>query len=710
MSFDVKRLYELLPALYRIRDTELGKKIHQAQTGTLPNDPEAIHGPIKAILSLIADEVAGIEENLAQLYDDQFIETCAEWVIPYIGQLVGTRGLIQIPNEAFSQRAEVANTIPNRRRKGTASVIEQLARDITGWDANVVEYFQLLATTQYLNHLRPQHLATADLRNWRKLNYLNTPFETIARTADVGRIATHNGKYNIKNIGIFLWRIKDYGLNPAPAYQVDDLRYTFDALGKDTPLYHHPIPEDTISQLSQALNVAHPIGRRILKEDLDLYYGKSKSLLIYINGIALTPENAADFFNPVPNSPISLKDIICVCNLSDIFDDANTPLGWANMPDDKIAIDPVLGRIALPPNLAIPIADINLQVMYHYGFSADIGGGSYERTSTFLPTEPDFVEVKKGGTSIQDALNQLAATGGTIEISDNEYYIENLNIVIATDQTIEIRAAASCRPILVLENYIQLDTQANSQLVLNGLLISGGGIEITANNQLQELKIIHCTLLPSPSPAIESVAAQALMARLIVASMTPTIVIEKSIVGPLRVIEGTEVHISDSIVDAQKTGIAYSAPLETSAGSRLHIQNSTLIGTVQTTLMEMASNSIFIAEGTAPLIKAARLQEGCVRFSYFPEGSQLPRPYRCQPQLSGDPIAVQVLFNSLTYGDPAYAQLHDYCPIAITTGADDGAEMGVFHQLYQAQRLANFKTRLNEYLRFGLEAGVFYAS
>ena len=67
-------------------------------------------------------------------------------------------------------------------------------------------------------------------------------------------------------------------------------------------------------------------------------------------------------------------------------------------------------------------------------------------------------------------------------------------------------------------------------------------------------------------------------------------------------------------------------------------------------------------------------------------------------------------FTSLRLGDPAYAQLSRRCPAAIRTGADDGAEMGAFHDLYQPQREAHLRTRLAEYLRFGLEAGVFYES
>ena len=68
-----------------------------------------------------------LAESLEQLYDDQFIETCAPWVAPYIGDLVGYRTLHGVVPQVASPRAEVANTIRYRRRKGTVSVLEQLA-------------------------------------------------------------------------------------------------------------------------------------------------------------------------------------------------------------------------------------------------------------------------------------------------------------------------------------------------------------------------------------------------------------------------------------------------------------------------------------------------------------------------------------------------------------------------------------------------------
>src|SRR5262249_19545738 len=151
--------------------------------------------PLRALLAVLAEQAAIVEDDIAQLYDNWFIETCAEWVVPYIGDLLGARGLYSLRRTssrppAFSQRARGANTIGSPRPKGTASMLEQVARDFTGWDARAVEFFELLATTQYLNHLRPKNLRTPDLRDLPTRELLDTPFDTIAHTADVRHIAS----------------------------------------------------------------------------------------------------------------------------------------------------------------------------------------------------------------------------------------------------------------------------------------------------------------------------------------------------------------------------------------------------------------------------------------------------------------------------------------------------------------------------------------
>ena len=57
---------------------------------------------------------------------------------------------------------------------------------------------------------------------------------------------------------------------------------------------------------------------------------------------------------------------------------------------------------------------------------------------------------------------------------------------------------------------------------------------------------------------------------------------------------------------------------------------------------------------------------------------------------------------------PGYGQLGAGCPTEITTGAEDGAEMGAFNGLRQPQRETNLRIRLDEYLPFGLHPALIY--
>ena len=678
MRFDAKRLYELLPATYRIRDARQGERL-------------------KALLSVIAEQVAVLEEDLAQLHDDQFIETCAEWVVPYIGDLVGARGIFSFPDASFSQRAQVANTLAYRRRKGTATVLEQLARDVTGWNASVVEYFQLLATTQYLNHLRPHNHSFTGLRHWEKLEYVTSPFDSTARTADVRRIDSRRGKHNIPNVGIHLWRLDSFPLEHAAAFQVDARRYHFDPLGRDVPLFNQPETESEISHLAEPVNVPAPLSRRVLHEKLNTYYGGDRSLLV-----------DADFVFP-PGSPPA--DEIRVCDLSDLTDAAGTVVGWAHMPTGKIAIDPVLARAALPQDAT------RVRVSYHYGFSARMGGGQYGRARTFASGLTPVRRVPGDHPTIQAALDDLAGTGGVVEIEDNGTYLETLSLSLAASAKLELRAADERRPVLFLNGGMTLAGGVDAEVTLNGLVIAGGNVRVpAAGNELRTLTLRHCTLAPAatPDPLASSPPAPPLAPVQLIAKVPNlTLIIDHSIAGAVHVIEEAQAQILDSIIDSgAATATAYSGLGESEFGGPLELRNSTVVGRVRTAVMRLASNTIFFAKSAvngAP-VEAHRLQEGCVRFSYVPLHSLVPRKYQCHPATEADACRVKPVFTSLRFGDPAYCQLSGLTPAEIREGADDEAEMGAFHSLYQPQREANLRTRLDEYLRFGLEAGIFHAT
>lgn len=713
MSYTAQRLYELLPALYRLRDVEVASRTALLTTDELaelkalltPGAPltekqqerlsilqeKQQRGPLKALLMVIAEQIAVLEENLDQLYDDQFIETCAEWVVPYIGDLIGYRSLHGVAPKVASARAEVAHTIGFRRRKGTATMLEQLARDVTNWDARVVEFFQLLATTQYMNHIRPDHWYAPDLRRGEPLERLGTAFDSVAHTIDVRRIASGRGKHNIPNIGIFLWRLDAFPLSDSPAVKADpadDHRYFFSPLGNNTQLFTHPESEDEIVHLAGPLNVPAPISWRMLREHLGQYYGEALSVFVAAGGVNTT------------------VDHVQVCNLSD---DGSS---WAHLPVDKVSIDPVLGRLAFPSTTTPQ----NVRVTFHYGFSAELGGGEYERADTFeAPAGATPLKVPDDHASVQDALDALPGEG-IVEIADNGRYEETLEINVAAGKAIELRAADRRRPTLLLTGPLTINGEEGSSVSINGLLIAGDQVEVkaSAGNQLKQLRVAHCTLVPGRQLSVKSEPLSPAEASLAIEIDDVEILITRSIVGGLRINEGSRARIDDSIVDATaRTGVAYAAENGEGAGGLLEIENSTVIGKVHTALLKLASNTIFLAQlatgdsWLAP-VRAARKQEGCVRFSFLPLSSRVPRRFQCQPADAEHELRVTPRFNSLRYGVPAYCQLGSRTAPEILRGADDEGEMGAFHHLHAPQRRTNVGVRLDEFLRIGLEAGIFY--
>jgi len=276
-----------------------------------------------------------------------------------------------------------------------------------------------------------------------------------------------------------------------------------------------------------------------------------------------------------------------------------------------------------------------------------------------------------------------------------------------------------------------------SALDLNGLVIAYAPPSVGASpplallhvpnggaNQLGHLGLTHCTLVPgwALTPAGEPQTAYSGLPMVLAECSGLRIVIQKSIVGGLWVSEEATANLSDSIVDAtDMTGVAYVATVDKATkrpqpGGALTLTGCTVVGKVYASLLSLVSNSIILAElsatdvaATPPLWRAplwaTRKQEGCVRFSYLPGDSIIPRQFKCVEQAEGSP---QPLFYSLRYGDPAYSKLWPLTDDAIRRGADDGGEMGAFHFVLAPLRETDLRVRMREYLPVGLEFGVFY--
>src|SRR5262249_47008421 len=99
------------------------------------------------LVNRIGAQAAIIRRSIDRMWEDQSIETCDDWLVPYIGDLLGTRLVSAL--DSRGQRLDVAKTIYFRRRKGTLAILEEIASSITGWDAKVVEFFRRLGRTRH---------------------------------------------------------------------------------------------------------------------------------------------------------------------------------------------------------------------------------------------------------------------------------------------------------------------------------------------------------------------------------------------------------------------------------------------------------------------------------------------------------------------------------------------------------------------------------
>ncbi|HXJ67137.1 MAG TPA: hypothetical protein VNN79_25575, partial [Actinomycetota bacterium] len=657
--------------------------------------------------------------------------------------LLGVRGLSPVEGTAFSRRAVVANTIAYRRRKGTASMLEQLARDVTGWPARAVEFFQLLEWTQYVNHVRPASLRTPDLRDAERLELVGGPFDETARTVDVRHIDTGRGRYNIPNVGLFLWRLQAYAVQDAdagPAGGPSGARFTFDPLLRDLPLFNRPQTEREITHLAREENVPAVLRRRVLARELEerrqalvdgrtpraLYFGPEPVLAVRVDGAA----------HPLP------PDRVLVCDL-EAWRRPRRSKAYVRASDGAtvrrridVAVDPVLGRLTFPRG----VHHSRVQVSFLYGCSGDIGGGPYDRrsslmtapgpddttwqigVSTAIPPVPGEI-VSTLGEAVQAWNAQPPGTVGVIAVMDSATYEEDL-----TGAGGRIVVPATSRLLLVAADWPQSDPTAPAgedrepghyvpdglrphlqgnvavrgipgaegqrlgELIVDGLLVEG---RLTVSpGRLGSLTVSNCTLDPSQGGIVGQPSADPQRT-----NDELSVQLARSVVGRIRLPETfPRLSVADGIVDG--SGAPGGAAIAAS-GTEVDVQTSTVLGTTAAGSLE-AGNSVF-----AGVVTVEHRQTGCVRFSYVPPGSRTARRYRCRPADDDEAGRVVPQFTSVRFGDPAYCQLATGGPPEIARGADDEGEMGAFHALQQPQRLANLEANLGQYLRFGLEAGIF---
>ncbi len=754
MSLD---LYELLPVYVRQRDAEQGY-------------------PLRALLAPLTDQLEVVHRDVAGLYDDLFIETCREWVIPYIGSLVGNTPLhgrddtaTDTASERFeddlegsdlrplatvSRRADVAKTIYYRRRKATPRMLEELATDVTGWPARVVEFFQTLGWTQHLDHLRLTGTGTVALPDVEAVDRIGGAFDPAAHTVDVRPIAQAEGWHNLPNLGFFLWRLESECLERVTARQASSAawRYHFSPLGNPMPLF---LPEQALAAAQSRrseTDTPSPIRRALFHSDLASYAeaGPTRGTVTELYGdsddSALAVYDDGAYVEPAVDDTASVDAFVprVVCRRLEPWP-ANPPSG------NVVAIDVATGRLALG---AAWSGSSDIQVDCCYGFPTEMGGGPYRREPWILSaTDYDFeATVREDGSggaelSVQAALgawDPVSEPSALITIEDSATYTLAASLDLTGGATLAIQAADGERPLLIVTGgELEVDASEGTSgepasLTLSGVVLEGA-IDVTGD--LGRLRLMHATLVPGRSLDEEGQPVSSLPSLRVRGFSGPDrinteLVVELAftVSGALRVPEhADELVVLDSTVQAL-AGAAIAGDLAGSEpAARTLLERTTIVGESRFGSLR-ASECIFVGN-----VGVERRQDGCVRFSYVPPGSQTPRRYRCQPDLAIEKAlkaaeeaaeeagaellepakaeirarviaAVRPIFQTLRYGRPPYLQLRRETAEEIREGAEDGSEMGVYSRVAQPQRESNLEVRLEEYLPFGLEPGTITAT
>ena len=542
MSSPRQSLYQRLPEIYRIRD-----------------DEQQPPGQLQAYLGLMDSAHAAVQGNIEALYHDLFAETCADWVIPYLADLLGVSHLSGDP---WTLRADVARTINHRRRKGTLGAVESLTHSLSGWAAHAVEMRERLLWNQHLNHQRPdaggrpplplalhrgesRRGGTVNLRDPALLGLLHSPFDPFAHVADV----KPTGLHNLPNLAVFLWRLKAYTVTPTrpgatlavvkpvvPGNARFAVRIELHPQSEPMVLFntHRFHADDEPPELTLPDAVPGPMPRARLSDD----------------SAAGRPQDYVEVLRyPAANVPVRAERLGLTLHVPEGPFSAATPwrfrganlCAWENglqppLRPHEIAIDPDRGRAVIGTMGANAAAEADplaagVFVSITHGFAGAVGAQPITRLAAPTHWQQQTVTLvvidtlHTPGVTLQQALANLHQITQPLIIEIRDSLVHDLDIALVTGSALEggvrtlrlgrslwIRAADRERPVIRLVRPLAFRPDdvlsAGAEALMDLLVVRLEGIYLTraaafpaaaaliARAALNQLQVQACTLDP----------------------------------------------------------------------------------------------------------------------------------------------------------------------------------------------------------------------
>jgi hypothetical protein len=741
-------LYERLPEIHRIRDEEIEPQLQ-----------------LKAYLNPVEDAFSHIHANIEALYHDLFIETCNDWVVPYIGDLLGVSAL---KGESRTLRADVADTIALRRRKGTLTAIERLATNLTGWGAHVVELRERLAWMQHLNHQRPDHGGqppyrddkpvhntsirrggTMPLRSPAVCALLGTAFDAAPRMPDFRAPQKDVLRPNIPNLAIYLWRLRSYQLtNTTPVFQ--GIRNIAGAVGNEaeaavcfdlhplstpTPSTERPVqlfntgrhdPHREPPVLTSADQIAAPMLPDRLTSDVP---DSSPASYVFVTSdagqfedskVGLTILVPSQLENLTDNKQAKRRGE-CLCR----WEAGLLP----KLRQNEVVIDPRIGRLMLGVDAATATAlkaNANklckdIRITYSYGSAGDVGAHPISRLPPPLHWPPDdtaeALDLRQvdAANSLQSHLADLDQPGRPIivQISDNNVHTLDLAPVKLARWLI-IRAESGVRPIIRLKQSLSFQPHSTVKpesvgVRLEGVLFTRDAAlpkdkPIIARAEIGKLEVLSCTLDPGSHRQRDGKRAPA---------FGPAIalpLIQSSDVSPSVVIQRT---VTGGIAIAEQrytleiqdsivdAGFDEVKPLYALTGSLTAADVAWACATRITNVTFFGRVRAFELRGRGGIFMQ-RLEVHHNQVGCLKHSCFSGDADRL-PQNHAYVWATEAAlhFTSTSFGDAAYAQLTRTSDRRILTRGPSDNEMGAWNFLQEAHRWANLHTRLREFMPVG---------
>ena len=444
------------PRVYRVRDAEQG-------------------GALRALIDVIAEQV-----NVARGEHRAALRRPVHRDLRRLGRALHRRPH-RLPaaarrrrREIASPRAEVANTIALPPPQGHGAVLEQLARDVTGWPARAVEFFELLATTQYMNHIRLHAPATrrparrgAARAAARSRRAPSTPFAHTAemrRIPKAGRAATTSPTSASSSGGCR--RSASCASPLVRRRRRAAAAFRFNPLGRTSAV--HAAPHRGRRSPTSPSRSTCPIplrrARSRRRAPRATSYGAGRALRCWRS-------RRRERRRRSPSADVR------ICDLSRRSRRRRAPGSTSRSPPTRTSPSiPVLGRVAFA---AAPAAGEQRLATFHYGSALAIGGGGYDRAASLERIET--VVTASGGEALGPQLDLRSPAAAGCRSWTAARYAAPATITATTPPAGRADRVVALRPPTARGRCSRARRPAHARagaatrtLVLDGLVLAGG--------------------------------------------------------------------------------------------------------------------------------------------------------------------------------------------------------------------------------------------